>query len=225
MEHNYDNNYNNDKVNWDTDSSDESPGHEDQYSNNYFNNKQPNNNTNAMINDDLSADQNKQEQLEYISTEGASQQELAEFKINLKNVKQCTFCNKFFKADMIVPSDNDKGKNKGKDLIDDQCWHCLFWMNYSIPTRQSVDGTYGMNIADYILKCASIHLSDTCTRNSDSGGCFLCEYNLGIPVTDIKDLDKLNIDNKASIDVNDVLSDIEQEVEDPYKSGHYTVEI
>jgi hypothetical protein len=123
--------------------------------------------------------------LNQISTEGVPYPEVGDVDLfAVKDlVRQCSFCNKFYKHDMIAPN--------GKPG-DYQCWHCLFWMNHDVNARKNVDGVFGMTIADYVLKCKDVHELDACTRNTDSGGCFLCEYNLGLPITDIKDSSKLS---------------------------------
>ena len=173
----------------------------------WFNN--PNNGNNLQ----------QQQQMAQISTEGISQNDLQQQNINIKNndLKQCGYCNKFFKQDMIVPNLNDN-KSANNEI---QCWHCLFWMNYSIPCRHNVDGMFGMTIVDYILKCKDIHEMETCTKNSDSGGCFLCEYNIGLPLTDVKELYKLN----GSFTNLDDLEEDKIEMDDSYQPGQITVEI
>jgi hypothetical protein len=159
----------------------------------------------------------------HVSTEGIAMDELPNQGLDANSLflkyglKQCGFCNKFFKQDMIIPN-----KSGGQD--DTQCWHCLFWMNYSVQTRKQVDGSHGMTIADYIMKCKDIHEIKTCTRNSDSGGCFLCEYNLGLPLTDIKDVYKLN----RSSEIPDYPIDDQDDgidMDDSYKLGKMVVEI
>lgn len=148
-----------------------------------------------------------------ISTEGISQAEMGHDMA--KNLKQCIFCNKYFKHDMIVPMNE-------KNSQDQQCWHCLFWMNYG--NRKNVDGVYGFTIVEYILKCKNVHELDTCTRNTDSGGCFLCEHNLGLQITDVKDLYKLS----SSTDLPDrPIEDNEDHVDlnDTYRPGKLTVSI
>jgi hypothetical protein len=103
---------------------------------------------------------------------------------NLKmSLGKCIFCTKFYSEDMLIPADKNEER---------QCYHCLFWMNYAPESRKLVDGTCGLLIVDYVLKCKDIHLIDDCTRKSDSGGCILCEFNLGIPITDVKDGHKLS---------------------------------
>lgn len=115
-----------------------------------------------------------------ITTEGLHLQEVSHAQKNL--VSQCIICNKFYAADMLIPADKGEERN---------CYHCFFWMNYSLDTRRQVDGLYGMTIVDYILKCKDIHAMDTCTHKSDNGGCYLCEFNLGIPIEDVKDVERL----------------------------------
>lgn len=142
---------------------------------------------------DVDNNTNSQKNVDYISTEGIDS-EIIEYssKYIQSNLKQCVFCNKYFKNDMIVP-------NKDNIIDEFQCWHCLFWMNYSIPNRKNVDGTFGMTIVEYILKCKDDHETTLCKKNSDTGGCFLCEYKLDFPITDIKDLFKLN----KSVEIQD----------------------
>ena len=162
------------------------------------------------------------EQLAQISSEGVTAHELALLNLNSSdlNLKQCTFCNKFFKQDMIIP-DFDVHKNPVDEI---QCWHCIFWMNYPISARKNVDGIFGMTIVDYILKCKDIHEMSSCTRNSDSGGCFLCEHNLGLPLTDVKDLNKLYGFFEPPLDP---IEDIEDriEIDSLYKADQIVVEI
>jgi len=133
--------------------------------------------------------------LEHITTDGASADELANVGSDiLKSLIHCTFCNFYYKQDMIVPfqkndDNNNNNNNKNNKNNDEQCWHCFYWMNYG--SRKEVDGKYGNTIGDYIIKCKDVHEMNKCTRNSDSGGCFLCEYNLGLPITDVIGIEKL----------------------------------
>lgn len=168
---------------------------------------------------------NNQDQNVQITTEGTTQYDLSQFYSNIKalDLKQCTFCNKFFKKDMVVPVFDNKGSDNNA-YDETQCWHCLFWMNYPIPSRKHVDGTYGMTIVDYIIKCKDVHELATCSRNSDSGGCFLCEYNLGFPLTDVKDLYKLTGSSELPDDPIDDL-DGNEGIDDSYQPGQITVEI
>ena len=128
-----------------------------------------------------------------LSTEGYSEDSL-EFSnlpdASKKYMSQCGTCMKFFSPTMI----NYISK---EELL---CKHCFFWLNYDITLRKETDGMYGTTIAKYILNCYTDHDSTKCSRMGDHGGCFLCEYKLGIPILDIKDaemldkekLDKLN---------------------------------
>jgi hypothetical protein len=122
--------------------------------------------------------------IKYVSTEGIPGMLYNNVDKNLsKTVALCFLCEKIYMNDMLVPSEINTER---------QCYHCLFAMNYPVTNRKKVDGTFGMFIVDYILKCKDVHELDACTKKSDSGGCFLCEYNLGIPITDVKNLEKLN---------------------------------
>ncbi|AYV83591.1 MAG: hypothetical protein Hyperionvirus9_8 [Hyperionvirus sp.] len=127
----------------------------------------------------------KQLDLDQITTEGLTVADLekTDYPTIKAHIKGCSFCGKYYKSDMFIPT-----LEKDDEI---SCWHCFFWMNYATAARKNVDGIYGMTIVDYILRCSAIHETTKCQRNSDSGGCFLCEYNLGLPITDIKDLHRL----------------------------------
>jgi hypothetical protein len=91
------------------------------------------------------------------------------------NFVQCAFCVKFFcqeKNGFITV--NDEGENI--------CYHCLFWVNYSLEQRSTVDGVFGKTIHDYVLQCAETHNTETCTRR---GECFVCDYLDGIIIENI----------------------------------------
>ncbi len=107
-------------------------------------------------------------------------------KVNVlgNKLKQCGYCLKFFK-------NVDKGfitKNLQGDEGEMICYHCLFWVNYSIDLRGSVDGLYEKTIHDYILECESHHDQDTCTHK---GECFVCDYLNGTRITGIFGEDEL----------------------------------
>lgn len=120
-----------------------------------------------------------------LSTEGLTYDEKNAMNIQ-KGLPFCDYCHKFYSSDMIFPLSFKTYSQK--------CYHCLFWMNYPIDARATVDGVHGgLTIREYIMKCKDIHVTETCPRKSDTGGCFLCEFNLGMPITDIKDADKLYI--------------------------------
>lgn len=148
-----------------------------------------------------------------INTDGLGDEEEL-FKVlsfsEKKTLKKCSFCFRNYNLDMLVDSDS----------IEIMCWHCLFWLNYDPNSRKDVDGNLGMTISDYILKCQDNHNMECCTKRTDQGGCFLCEYKLGYVLPDIKDpwkiydMDKITSDNKDDItikDENNELSDAEDE--------------
>lgn len=93
----------------------------------------------------------------------------------------CDYCNKYYPAEIVFANDSDPIS----------CWHCYFWINYDPTKRADCDGTHGVSIVDYVLKCNGDHNMAICTRNTDSGGCFLCEYKNGIQITNIKNSEKL----------------------------------
>jgi hypothetical protein len=142
--------------------------------------------------------------LDFITTDGVVNDGSHIIRADLlKLVHDCTYCLKRYNSDMIVDiHDNEK-----------MCWHCFFWMNYDISLRNNCDGTMGLTIADYVLKCSDEHKMDKCTRRTDNGGCFLCEYKLEMPILSIKDGYKLgNIEpDNINIKSNDGMSDYEDE--------------
>jgi len=120
-----------------------------------------------------------------ITTEGITDVEISIMNMqDKKSLKICECCFKYYSQDMLV-----------SQLVDSDpatCYHCLFWINYGTNIRKDVDGINGgLTICEYIIKCKDIHETNSCIRKSDTGGCFLCEFNLGMLITDIKDGDKL----------------------------------
>ncbi|ARF09560.1 hypothetical protein Indivirus_1_183 [Indivirus ILV1] len=110
-----------------------------------------------------------------------------EYKNNhslLGKFTQCGYCLKFFKNDQ-------KGFiTKSINGSDDEyiCYHCLFWINYSLELRSTVDGMYDKTIHDYILECAPHHEQSTCVH---SGECFICDYLNGNRIVGIFGEDEL----------------------------------
>jgi hypothetical protein len=109
---------------------------------------------------------------------------LDQINVNLINVvKQCNYCQKWFANKLIV--DDKEGQ---------LCKHCLYWVNYDERARLEFDKkciTQGFCIAEYIIEYNETHNSNKCTRNSDSGGCFLCDYKKGIPILNIMNINML----------------------------------
>jgi hypothetical protein len=93
---------------------------------------------------------------------------------NKKKLTQCSGCARCYNSDMITRNDQ-------------LCWHCFFWMNYDINARPFCDGNEGLTIVQYILKCHEEHNEHICTKHTEHGGCFLCEYKLSIPILCVKD--------------------------------------
>jgi hypothetical protein len=181
---------------------------EDDYDNDNNNNNNNNSNNNKGM----------QNSNDVVSTDGIPQYMFDDIMDkNLRNsLGHCIFCTKYYSEDMLVPEDKNKER---------QCYHCLFWMNYSTESRKLVDGKYGMLIVDYILKCKDIHIVADCTRNSDSGGCYLCEYSVGLIPTDVKESNKLS--NNFADGVGSYNEDDDVDFDDRHQnaSEEYVVEI
>lgn len=100
-------------------------------------------------------------------------------KKNTISTNMCEFCGLYYPQNMI-------SKKINNDCLDNQCMHCLYWMNYDEQTRLEFDKLYtqhGMGIAKYILDCSSNHNPETCIRGNI--GCFLCDYYLKIEIVNI----------------------------------------
>jgi len=111
---------------------------------------------------------------------------------------QCSFCVKFFhqQTNGFITQNNE-----GESV----CYHCLFWLNYSMELRSTVDGAYGKTIHDYILECAPIHNTETCSRR---GECFICDYLDGIIIEGIYGSDELYSNWKSERKMTDDTDDI-----------------
>jgi hypothetical protein len=123
-----------------------------------------------------------------ITTDGINETDESYYKLekSLQNLlNKCSMCQKLYDKNMINNLDDSY------NLI---CWHCFFWINYDVSLRSQCDGTHGLTIVEYVLKCRKDHNTNKCTRNSDSGGCFLCENIIGLDILNIIDGEKINQD-------------------------------
>ena len=120
-----------------------------------------------------------------VSTEGIAEDSPLYQGLSLKDKNEllrCDICGKYYCADMLTHTEHRWGIS---------CYHCLYYMQFA--DLKVVDGVDGrMLIVDYILKCAEAHKTvDTCPRKTDTGGCILCMHNFGIPMEDIKEMERL----------------------------------
>lgn len=98
-------------------------------------------------------------------------------------LKSCMYCGKFYNPEMMTnPFEEQEA----------QCWHCYFWLKHDLQFRESCDGELGMTIVEYILKCRDDHKVELCKRNTDGGGCFICEHKQGLDIPNCKDGHKIN---------------------------------
>lgn len=102
------------------------------------------------------------------------------------NSVQCSYCQKFY-------STTQQPKMFTTEFAEGEpvCFHCIFWTNYDPATRPHVDGVYGMTIVEYIMECKDFHDKTTCIKNSDAGGCLLCDYLNGVPIENVLGADVL----------------------------------
>ena len=120
---------------------------------------------------------------EVVSVNGITYDEYKGLKVKFgeqSKLGQCSYCLKFYHKDkdqMLSAEYESAG-----DFV---CFHCIFWINYKLETRQTVDGVYGKTIVEYIVQCRDSHDKDSCTRSTAEGGCFLCDSLNNIPIEDI----------------------------------------
>ena len=129
-----------------------------------------------------------------LSTNGFLKEDIDYKKLSYatkKQLKMCNMCGKLYTNDMIF------------DINDITCYHCFFWINYDLSLRDIADNTSHLIISEYILKCKDDHDITKCSRHTDKGGCFLCEYKLGIPIIDIKNAKLIYEEEQKEILVND----------------------
>jgi hypothetical protein len=89
---------------------------------------------------------------------------------------KCTTCAFTYQPDIKSSDENE----------DNMCLHCYYWIYYVTRLEDSK-----IPIVDYILKCSDEHEPDKCTKMTDAGGCYLCEYKLGMLLDDIPNYSKL----------------------------------
>ena len=103
-----------------------------------------------------------------------------------KQFIRCEYCLKYYLCESnIVIKDKDNYST---------CMHCLYFINYDKDLRTSVDGKYGLTIADYILKYKSIHNKYNCNTS-----CFICDHLHGKYIEGIKYGHKVNIKRRISV--------------------------
>jgi len=119
-----------------------------------------------------------------ITTEGISEHEKNNIKPGYKLFQCNNHCDKWFTEDLMMPYTKEE----------QQCYHCYFYFNYSQDSdkRAKTDSKYssfGITIANYILACHKDHKK--CSRSTMSGGCYLCEHNMGFKLDGILNADML----------------------------------
>ena len=128
----------------------------------------------------MSDDESYESENEYIAdvpmitTDGCQEDSIIYKKSSLqikKTLKECDLCEKIYTDDMLIKNQNEF-----------TCYHCFYWINYDISMRDIAENTVDLSIAEYIIKCKDDHNTTLCTRNTNHGGCFLCEYKIGIPI-------------------------------------------
>jgi len=130
-----------------------------------------------------------------LSTNGFTEED-AEYKklsyATKNTLKTCNMCGKIYTNDMIIDINND-------DLM---CYHCFFWINYDLSLRDIADNTTHLTIVEYIIKCKDYHDITLCTRHTNHGGCFICEFKTGFKIINIKNA-KLIYEEENEITFNE----------------------
>lgn len=149
---------------------------------------------------ELVDDENKDVEMDKsLLINGVTYDELKTLPYNKQNqLAQCNYCLKFYKKE-------NPHKMITTDFSDSEtiCFHCIFWMNYDVDVRATVDGVYGMTILEYIMECKDDHDKTTCTKNSDAGGCFLCDYLNNVPLVNVLGAESLFDDTPEQIHDDD----------------------
>lgn len=102
--------------------------------------------------------------------------------------KQCSLCARVF-GDEMVTENVETGENN--------CYHCIYWLNYDVSRRPFVDGLYNLSIVDYIIKCRDSHKIDMC---KSTGQCVVCDYLQDLPIKGVCGVERLLPDNENGDD-------------------------
>lgn len=86
---------------------------------------------------------------------------------NIKQYKLCEACNRYFDPTMIDDSDNFV-----------KCTHCWFFFKEADYDNGKVSDFEVDSLITYIKTYGEDHNPEKCTRNSDSGSCFLCRAKI-----------------------------------------------
>jgi len=182
--------------------------------NNYEDNYDVEVNDNYNENDDTDDDaeinncdeDNDNKNNEILSTDGISENDINYKKLKYvikKTLKKCDMCGKKYTDDMIIDITNNDEYT---------CYHCFFWINYDLSLRDIADNAVNITIAEYILKCKDDHNIALCTRHTEHGGCFLCEYKSGFPIINIRNSTLIYQESKDEKEViitdDDICNDI-----------------
>jgi len=138
---------------------------------------------------DASAKQDKEHQATITSLSEEEYKKVPRFKKT--NFAQCVLCGMYRDISITLIKDGTM-----------QCWDCYFWINYDVGQRENCDGVDGPCIVDYVLKCSKYHTTP-CKRQTEAGGCFLCDYNNGFDIPKIKNKYKLHKKEEYTFEYDD----------------------
>lgn len=117
--------------------------------------------------------------------------------INKLTIRNCNMCGHVYDIDNILVLEDF-----GNEVT---CLPCFFWTNYAPELRENVDGTFGVTIAEFILRCKDTHDKATCTRYP---GCFVCDYLNRDEIPNIKHPELLYGDSNSHIQEDDDVIEI-----------------
>jgi len=103
-----------------------------------------------------------------MTIDGVQSKDIAELP-NHEQYSHCDICDKYYTEELM--HDND-------GFI--TCYHCWFCLKYEDFAKNEVTESDTVSLMNYIETNYKKHNCEKCKNKSDSGGCFLCEYNEGI---------------------------------------------
>lgn len=146
---------------------------------------------------DIDATEYGQQNQEFkeMTTDGIPENKTYHVTNNLHKYKLCEVCNKYYGDELINDSD--------KDFI--KCTHCFYYFKYNDFQKGGVTDDDVKSLLNYFELCKDDHDPSKCTKNSDSGGCILCEFKIGmVPLCVEKYTKKLEGEKKMKKANNEV---------------------
>ena len=130
-----------------------------------------------------------------MTSDGIPKNKIANTQLASK-YKLCEVCDKYYDNILIDATD--------KDFI--KCTHCFYYLKYNDFQKGTVTDGEIVSLLEYFELCSDDHDMTNCTKNSDSGGCILCEHKIGMsPQCVCKYTARINSEKKTKEDNNEVI--------------------